>query len=261
MTGRDRIVILVVAIAALVGAGWFLVLSPQRDQADQLTGQIATQQQQLQGALADVAAGLAAKREYPQDYATVARLGTAVPDDDGVASLVVQVQQAAQASKIDFRSLKVGGGSGSTAAAAPPVPSGPAAATQATTATLPPGATVGSAGFPIMPFSFQFVGDFFQLDDFVGRLQRFLVVRNSAVDVSGRFMTLDGVSLTAGPKGFPQIQAAVQATTYLLPPTQGLTNGATPSGPAGAMPASSAVTPGGTPPASIPSATAISPVK
>ena len=257
MTGRDRMIILVVALAVLVGAGWFLVLSPQRDQASQLGGQIATQRGQLDSALSDVAAGLAAKREYPHDYATVARLGTAVPDDDGVPSLVVQVQQAAQASQIDFRSLKVGGGSSGPA----PTPTTPAAATQATTATLPPGATVGAAGFPIMPFSFQFVGDFFQLDDFVGRLQRFLVVRNNAVNVSGRFITLDGISFAPGPKGFPQIQAAVQATTYLLPPSQGLTNGATPAGPAGATPTSSPTTPGGTPPASIPSATAISPVK
>jgi hypothetical protein len=257
MTGRDRMIIVVVAIAVLVGAGWFLALSPRQDQASQLAGQVATQRRQLDSALSDVAAGLAAKREYPHDYATVARLGTAVPDDDGVASLLVQVQQAAQASKIDFRSLKVGGGSSAPA----PAPAAAAAATQATTATLPPGATVGAAGFPTMPFSFQFHGDFFQLDDFLGRLQRFLVVRNSAVDVSGRFMTLDGISLQAGPKGFPQIQAAVQATTYLLPHSEGLTNGATPSGPAGATPASAPVTPGGASPASIPSATAISPVK
>jgi hypothetical protein len=257
MTARDRMIIIVAALAALVGAGWFLVLSPQRDQASQLGDQIATQRGQLNSALSDVAAGLAAKREYPHDYATVARLGTAVPDDDGVASLMVQVQQAAQASKIDFRSLNVGGGSSAPA----PAPATPAAATQATTATLPPGATVGAAGFPTMPFSFQFQGDFFQLDDFLGRLQRFLVVRNSAVNVSGRFMTLDGISLAAGPKGFPQIEAAVQATTYLLPQSQGLTNGATPSGPAGATPTSATITPGGTPPASIPSATAISPVK
>jgi type II secretion system (T2SS) protein M len=259
MTARDRRIILVVAIAALVAAGWFLVLSPQHDQASQLSSQIATQRQQLNSALSDVATGLAAKREYPHDYATVARLGTAVPDDDGVASLLVQVQQAAQASDIDFRSLKVGGGSGG-AAPAPPAPPTPAAATQASTATLPPGASVGAAGFPTMPFGFQFQGDFFHLDDFLGRLQRFLVVRNSAVDVSGRFMTLDGIALEAGPKGFPQIQAAVQATTYLLPQAQGLTNGATPSGPASST-SGGTVTPGGAPPSSIPAATAISPVK
>jgi hypothetical protein len=262
MTGRDRIVIVVVLIVALVAGGWFLVLSPQREQASQLGAQIATQRQQLDGALSDIAAGMAAKREFPHDYATVARLGTAVPEDDGVASLLVQVQQAASATKIDFRSLKVGGSA--SAGAAPAPAAGAAAATQATTATLPPGATVGSAGFPTMPFSFQFQGDFFHLSDFLGRLERFLVVRNRSVSVSGRFMTLDGISLGAGPRGFPQIQAAVAATTYLLPPTQGLTNGATPSGPAQASAtsgSSGAATPGAPPPPSIPAATATPLVK
>jgi hypothetical protein len=243
--------IAVVVLALLVAGGWFLILSPQREEASQLSGDIATQRQQLGQALSDVAAGLAARHGYAHAYATVAQLGTAVPADDDVTSLVVQVQAAADATRIDFRSLKAGQGSGAGAAApAPPTPpptptaptpgaagATPAAATQATTATLPPGASVGAAGFPTMPFGFQLDGSFFQLDDFIGRLERFLVVRNRQVSVSGRFMTLDGISLTAAPQGFPHIQASVAATTYLLPATQGLTNGASPSGPGSATPA------------------------
>jgi hypothetical protein len=97
---------------------------------------------------------------------------------------------------------------------------------------------VGAAGFPTMPFNFEFDGDFFHLSDFVGRLEHFLVVRNRSVSVSGRFMTIDGISLGAGSGGFPHIKASVAATTYLLPASQGLTDGATASGPAGASAAS-----------------------
>jgi hypothetical protein len=264
MTIRDRLVIVAVLLVVVVGGGWFLALAPQRDEADQLAGQIAQQRQQRDSALKEVAAGLAAKHSYAHDYETVARLGTAVPDDDGVASLLVQVQQAASATKVDFRSLKRGQAS---AAATPPPPapaptSGSAAApaTQATTATLPPGAAVGTAGFPTMPFSFQFTGNFFHLSDFVGRLERFLVVRNNSVLVSGRFMTIDGIGFNAAPQGFPQIQAAVAATTYLLPATQGLTNGATPSGPAsGGTPASAAS--GGSTGVAVAPATATPPIR
>jgi hypothetical protein len=247
MTGRDRLMVSIVVLALLVAGGWFLVLSPQREEAAQLSGDIATQREQLDRAVSDVAAGVAAKHGYAHAYATVARLGTAVPADDDVASLIVQVQSAAQATQIDFRSLKVGQGSGAAAPPpappAPPTPSSTASATgaapasQAATATLPPGAAVGAAGFPTMPFGFQFNGDFFQLSDFLGRLERFLVVRNRAVSVSGRFMTLDGIALGAAPEGFPRIQASIAATTYLLPATQGLTDGATPNGPATATPA------------------------
>ena len=238
MTTRDRMMIVAVLIAGLVVAGWFLVLAPQRDEASSLGGQIATQQQQRDAALADLAAGLAAKHGYAHDYATVARLGTAVPDDDNVPSLLLQVQQAATASKIDFRSLKVGQASGAAAppppAPAPTTSTDPAAATQAVTATLPPGAAVGAAGFPTMPFSFEFTGSFFHLSDFMGRLERFLVVRNRELAVSGRFMTLDGISFSAAPSGFPRIQASIAATTYLVPASEGVTDGATASGPAAA---------------------------
>lgn len=257
MTGRDRTLIAVVGAVLFVVAAWFLVLAPQRDQASQLSDQIAAQRQQLVQAQSDLAAGLAAKRTYGRDYTTVARLGAAVPDDDDVPSLLVQVQQAAQASHIDFRDLKLAPG-GSGAAPAPPPPptpgAGGAAASQATTATLPPGASVGTAGFPTMPFAFTFTGDFFDMSDFIGRLERFLVVRNRSVAVSGRFMTIDGIALDAGAKGFPQINASVAATTYLLPASQGLTNGATPSGPAGA-PTPAAAGAIGAAPSNIPSAT------
>lgn len=259
MTLRDRAMVLALVFAALAAGGWFLVLAPMRDEAGNLGAQIDTQRQTIASSQSDLAAGAQAQREYARDYATVARLGAAVPDDDNVASLIVQVQQAATATNVDFRSLKVGQGSGASAPAppppTPPASGGSAAATQATTATLPPGASVGPAGFPTMPFAFTFTGNFFHLSDFVGRLERFLVVRNRQVSVSGRFMTIDGIGLDAAPQGFPHIQASVAATTYLLPANQGLTNGATPSGPAAgaATPASSA---GGAAPSSIPAATA-----
>jgi len=262
MTTRDRTLLAVVGAVLAVAAAWFLVLAPQRDEASQLSSQVAAQRQQLTQAESDLAAGLAAKRTYGRDYTTVAQLGAAVPDDDNVPSLLLQVQRAAQASHVDFRDLQAAQGSGGAPAPSPPPPSpssgvAGAPASQTTTATLPPGASVGAAGFPTMPFTFTFTGDFFNMSDFIGRLERFLVVRNRSVAVSGRFMTIDGISFAAAPQGFPKIQASVSATTYLLPSTQGLTDGATPSGPATATPTAGAgATASGAAPSSIPAATA-----
>jgi hypothetical protein len=240
MTGRDRTLLGVVGAVLVVAAAWFLVLSPQHDQASQLSDQVAAQRQELAQAQADVAAGLAAKHEYAHDYTTVARLGAAVPEDDDVPSLLLQVQRAADATHVDFRELQAAQGSGAPAPPAPAPTTPGAPATQAATATLPPGAAVGSAGFPTMPFTFTFTGDFFHMSDFIGRLERFLVVRNRQILVSGRFMTIDGIALAAAPEGFPRVQANVSATTYLLPATQGATAGATASTPG-------ATTPGATP--------------
>lgn len=256
MTLRDRVMILALAFAAIAAGGWFLVLAPMRDETGNLGAQIDTQRQLLASAQSELAAGAQARREYARDYATVARLGAAVPSDDNVASLLVQVQHAANASKVDFVSLKAGQASGASAPPPPPPSAGAAPATQAATATLPPGAAVGPAGFPTMPFAFQFTGNFFHLSDFVGRLERFLVVRNRQLAVSGRFMTIDGIGLNAAQQGFPQIDASVAATTYLLPASQGLTNGATPAGPSGAATPASRSGAAGSAPSNIPAATA-----
>lgn len=232
MSQRDRTLIAVVVAALVVAAAWFLVLSPKRDEASGLSAEVDAQRQALTQAQGELAAGLAAKRGYGRAYTTVAKLGAAVPDDDNVPSLLLQVERAAQASQIDFRELKTGQASGAASPPPAPVPTPGAPATQVETATLPPGAAVGAAGFPTMPFSFTFTGDFFNMADFVGRLERFLVVQNRKLLVSGRFMTIDGIALTAAPDGFPKIQANIAATAYLLPASQGLTNGATADGPA-----------------------------
>ena len=45
-------------------------------------------------------------------------------------------------------------------------------------------------------------------------------------------MTIDGFSLTGDPlRGFPRVQADFSVTTYLVPPEQGISAGATPGGP------------------------------
>src|SRR4029453_5945066 len=78
---------------------------------------------------------------------------------------------------------------------------GPAAPTQAATAALPPGAVVGPAGLSTMPFSFSFEGSFFLLADFFTRIDRYIKPRRSSVDVRGRLLLINGISLNAAGSG------------------------------------------------------------
>jgi type II secretory pathway pseudopilin PulG len=246
VTARDRIVLVVLAAAALVAGFWFMALTPKRDEIGKLDGQISSEQQRLNTVRASLAQGQEAKDRYDADYAAVARLGNAVPADDHVPSLIAQLQSAAEGSHVDFRTLKVS--SGGTAAAAPTSgvgavaatgaqvngtdPKGGATATQAAAATLPPGAVVGAAGFPTMPFSFGFEGSFTSMRRFLSNVQRFVRVHGDAIVVDGRLMTIDGFALSAGRDGLPQVKGSLTATTYLLPADQGLAGGATSTGPA-----------------------------
>jgi Tfp pilus assembly protein PilO len=245
VTSRDRIIIVVVLVAAVLTGVWFVGLAPKRKEAADLSSQIDTAKQQL--AEAEQSAGQArqAKSGYDRDYAAVATLGKAVPKSDAVPSLVYQLQSAAHDARIDFKSLKIAGNgvqaapstpaaataavakssnasgstsTGSTGSTTPSTAATPAPATQAATASLPPGAAVGSAGFPTMPFSFVFNGSFFDMERFLHEVQRFVRVDGKNVDVRGRLLSVDGFALTAGPNGFPSVRASISATAYVLSP-------------------------------------------
>jgi hypothetical protein len=280
MTTRDRIVITVVAAAALLGGYWFLILAPKRDEATKLNSQVTAATQRRDAAVVDANASRAARAQYAVNYATVARLGKAVPANDDMPSLIYQLASTSKASSVDFREIKLtttaaaatpptpppasgsggkGGSSGSSASkgaggsAATPAA---ASAAQDTTANLPPGASVGPAGLPTMPFSFTFEGSFFHLADFFGSLNNLVGLNKVTVDVRGRLLMVDGIALSASPQGFPHMKASVAATAFLVPPDQGTTNGATPSGPAAGASAKSVSTPGGSGSTTPPAATA-----
>lgn len=111
--------------------------------------------------------------------------------------------------------------------------SAPTPATEASAALLPLGATVGPAGLAVMPYSMRFNGGFFQIADFLRRLGQLTRASDQGVAVDGRLLTVDGFTLAADPgQGFPHLVADLAVTTYVTPESQGLTGGATASGPA-----------------------------
>jgi hypothetical protein len=281
VTARDRIALTVIVSLALLGACWFLLLGPKRSEATKLGRQVQQQQTRLQTARQTVAAAQQARASYPANYAAVALLGKAVPADDDVPSLLYQLDHTAKANDADFRLAKLmaatsgaspqpaapaggqpgaapsGQPAGGSQPAATGTPSAPAPASQGATATLPPGGVVGPAGLATMPFSFRFEGTFFRLSDFFGGVERYIAANNRQINVSGRLLTLNGIGVVFTREGFPPMRAMVSATGYVLPNSEGLTNGATPSTPpqGGAQPVGN---PGGGAPPTAP-ATVVAP--
>jgi type II secretory pathway pseudopilin PulG len=232
VTARDRTVLIVVGMLALLGGFWFLAIGPKRKEASDVTAQVAQAQTRLDTAQASAASAEAARKQYSTDYATVARLGKAVPVDDDMPSLVYQLSHTAKVNHVDFRAIKLtstGAAAAPTGAAAAVASATGSSSTPAATVTsaLPPGAVVGTAGFPTMPFSFDFTGSFFHMQRFLKAIDGLTAVNGKNINVTGRLLTVDGVGLKAGPKGFPDVDATVAVTAYLLPADEGLTAGAT----------------------------------
>ena len=245
MTKRDRIVVLVIGVAALLAGFWMLALKPKRAELAELKKQTAAETKRRDTALEQVRTGEDARRTFAEDYATVARLGRAVPVGDQTPSLLYQLQAAAGSQNIDFRTMKVRQAGPAVQAATV------SSATQAAAAVAPPGSSVGSAGFPTMPFTFKFEGDFFRMERLFSSIERFTstIPSGDDVDVLGRLVTVDGFALNQSKiYGFPRVSASVAATAYVLPPEEGAFNGATPEAPAagGSGQTASAATPAST---------------
>lgn len=138
---------------------------------------------------------------------------------------------------------------GSTDAAAAAVSTTAAPATEATAADLPLGALVGTAGLSTLPYELTFRGGFFDIADYIGGVDSLVQMGGGAKTalVDGRLLTVDGFALKGGaPGGDPVLSASFMLTAYVTPPTEGLTAGATPGGPAPAAPAAPQATPAST---------------
>lgn len=230
----------VVALVLAVAGYWFLLLAPKREEAAALADQVATKQAAVQAAEATVATYQKARGAYRGNYATVVRLGKAVPGDDDVRSLMVQMDSAAARSGVDFRTIQVGG----SASGADSTATGPVAGA----ATPPPGAqTVGTAGFWVMPLQLTFSGDFADLSVFFAKLERFVSVSEQQIDVTGRLLRVDSVHLERDGEG-QILRAEVGASSYLVPPTEGVTGGASTQGPATVTASATPEAGGATPP-------------
>lgn len=260
MKAQRNAVIGAIVLMVLAGAFWFLAVAPKRERAaglgskvERLRSELATQQQ-----AADAAA--AAKARFAPDYQQLVLLGKAVPDGDDTPSLLVQLNRIADRAGVSFRSIELDQSSaGEAPVAAAPLPAAPARdtsgtpvaatlpATEAGAALLPIGATIGSAGLAVMPYKLTFNGGFFGIADFVGGLDRLVRTKPSNVAVNGRLVTIDGFSLALPQSGNKTslLDASFTVTTYVTPPGQGLTAGASPIAPAPsvATPAATTTTP------------------
>lgn len=257
MTTTSRVIVAVLLIAGLAVAFWMLALGPKRDEAAKLGDQVAELESSLAEHRAQAAQAVAARRRFPVDYQQLVVLGKAVPGDDDTASLLVQLNRISRRAGVRFQDLELSSVEGAEAAPAQSAPAGagpaataarPVPPTEVAASTLPLGAAIGPAGLAVMPYSLVFDGSFFRIADFVKGLDALVETENSKVTVNGRLITIDGFSLHADSgRPFPALTGNFLVTTYIVPPTQGPTGGATPTGPAPSTATPTSTTIGGSP--------------
>jgi Type II secretion system (T2SS), protein M len=229
MKPRDRLVLAILGAAGVIAVLWFFAVAPKRDEAKAVTAQVTAAEQRRDSAKQEAAVAEQAKASYRGDYATVARLGKAVPSKADVPSLVYQLENAARAAKVDFRSISVQ--SSPTAAPASPPVASPTASKGETSAAAP---ASSSAGIEPQEFQFTFQGNFFSLQRLLSEIDRFSRVNGSKVSVSGRLLTIQTVTLNPSDKGLPNIKAEIRANAYVADIPAALPGSSSPQASAGA---------------------------
>jgi Tfp pilus assembly protein PilO len=235
MTRTNKILISVVALGLAVCAYYFLLLAPKREEIAKLDTKVATAQAEVAQAQQTLITYEGARKSYKANYARLARLGKAVPADDDIRSLLIQLESAADRTGVDFAKIELGSGLSGAAPAT-------AAAAEPTDLAAAPGSVPVSGGaLSAMPFNFSFTGQYFDLSSFFAKLEHFVTVKNRRIGVTGRLMRLESVKISPASAGFPLMQAEIGAATYLVPPVQ-------PIGAAQAAGTTPPATPGTTPP-------------
>jgi len=242
MRSSTRTIVAMLAVVAVAAGFWMLLLSPKRSEVDKRDEQISQQKEALSLHRSELAQALAAERHFAVNYQQLVVLGKAAPADDDTASLLVQLNRIADHTGVRFQNFTLNSEAGSetpppeassaAATATETTPASNPSPTEVAASTLPLGASIGPAGLAVMPYTLSFKGNFFQIAEFIHGLDSLVETQNSAVDVTGRLITINGFSLAADPNvGFPTLEASFTVTTYLVPPGQGITGGATPSSP------------------------------
>jgi Tfp pilus assembly protein PilO len=203
---RNTRILLALVVAVLAGAGyWKLALAPKRVQAAHLAKQVAVQKAKLAQQEGLLASYRGAQAQYKTNYATVVRLGKAVPADDDTRSLVVQLDAAAKRSGTEFDTIDLNTAGGSS--------------TSSTTVPVAPGAvSVGS--YSALPLALSFSGDFDTLENFLGRVERFVTLKGDHILVNGRLLRVESIGLQPGTSGWPSMDVKVVADTYIVPDDQ-----------------------------------------
>jgi Tfp pilus assembly protein PilO len=259
MNSTNRLIVAILVVAALAIGFWVLLLGPKREKVDELSSQVETLNATLVQAQSQVAVAEEAKRAFPDDYRQLVTLGGAVPEGDETSSLLVELGTIAERSKVDFNGIQLTSSGGEVAPEAPvTAPPAEVTGTEATgavpaAATVPPteaaasllplGASVGTAGLAVMPYTLSFRGSFFEIADFIAGIDSLVDPEDLKVGVKGRLVTIDGFSLAPPREGNDDtLDVSFVVTAYVTPPGEGITAGATPTAPPPSSPAPASAT-------------------
>ncbi|MCW2713545.1 MAG: hypothetical protein JWN88_592 [Frankiales bacterium] len=234
---KQLVALALVVSLGILAAGWFLLVSPKKSEADATRDQAEQQDaanRQLEVQLKQLQAQA---KDLPKKQADIARVAAKIPDNPSLPSLIRAVTAASVASGVEFVSITPSAPK-ATAAAVPSAAVAAPARAQSTSGTAPAKATGELYGIPV---DLEVVGSYLDIAQFLAALEdmpRAMRVTNvalapgvSASDKGGADSTkaTDGSSLVLTLTGEVFMATNRPAATAVVVPGQ-----ATPAAPVAA---------------------------
>jgi type IV pilus assembly protein PilO len=182
------ITVLIIPLLLVVAAvGYFFLVKPKQDEAGRTSDEIAELETQI--AVAQAAARAPANgQDETIRVADVFRVTKAMPDEDDMPGILLELDGVASASGVRFISIS-------------------------------PQAPIVQSTYTALPVNLSFEGNYYDLADFLFRLRNLVSVRDGKLEADGRLYTLDTLSMQEGPNGFPDIAASLTVTAYVYSTT------------------------------------------
>lgn len=191
--GKEIYIVTGVILVVVIVAWWFLFYGPERSDVKAYDEQIQTAQSTLASAKQDVLRLEGYKKTAPQTQADLLRLNKMMPAESGIPSVIVELTSTASQSGLDFVRIE-------------------------------PGEVTAGQTFGVEPITLNFTGLYYDLEDFLFRLESYVEYRNSSFLVTGRLLQVARIDIGEGPgDGFPNLDIAITLNAYLWSPVQAAT--------------------------------------
>ena len=186
--GREIYIITAVVAVVLIVAWYFLLFSPTQRKLSDLDGQVQSAKSALSVAQQEVVKLEAFKKTAPQSRAEIVRLGKMLPESEGIPGLIIELSKTADASGVSVTSITRG--------------------------TTTPGTPFG-----IQQVTLQVNGRYFDVEDFLYRLEEYVAFRNASFRVTGRLLQVTQLTLQSAPvtgsSGSQPLAVTIAMNAYL----------------------------------------------
>jgi len=218
---RQWSVLTAVACLAVMAAGWFILVKPQRSHASSLRDQASQVDQSNQALQAQIAHLRAQAKDLPAQQRTLAKIATQVPDSPALPTLIRQLSAAADSAGVNLVSLNPGQPALVQSPVAAPATTGTSPAATGTSPAAP--ATAPGAMLASIPLQVQIQGSYFNLESFFQAIETLpramLVTQFSAAPVQaggspgGQTVAPGTLNVTLTASVFMSPNAAAATTT------------------------------------------------